>query len=173
MPSGPDIHRGYSALRRWRCSIDGATYFLTGCLARPLIGLTDDPVATIVQTRLREIEQGGHWRLRSSVLMPDHFHLLVTLSAQTPLPDVIRLFKGPLAPEFRKRGLQWQKNFYDHRLRPDDKLSQTLLYIFLNPYKAGLIKTDQKWPWYTCCSEDWSWFGGMTNDSLPFPEWIR
>ena len=105
--------------------------------------------------------------------MPDHIHLVVTLDAQTTLPGVIRLFKGSLTPELRKKRLRWQENFYDHRIRPDDKLSPVFLYIFLNPYQAGLVKAGEKWAWYKCSSVDWEWFGGMTDDALPFPEWIR
>jgi REP element-mobilizing transposase RayT len=169
----PNIHRGYSALRRGRRSLSGTDYFITGCLKRPLSGLTDATLAALVQAQLHGLESRGLWHVRTSTLMPDHFHLLVTLDVRSSLAEAVRLLKGPLSPVLRMRGLCWQKKFYDHRLRSEDDLLTTFLYIFLNPYRAGLIKTGQKWTWYQCAAEDWEWFGGMTNEAQPFPEWLR
>jgi putative transposase len=168
-----EIYRGYGALRIGRWSQTGDDYFLTGCLNRPHTGLTSDPLAGAVQAQLRELEVSDHWLVRTSVLMPDHLHLLVTLRQRGSLSATMRLFKGPLTPKLRKHGLRWQENFYDHRLRSIEELWPTFLYIFLNPYRAGLVETGQKWPWYYCAPEDWEWFGGLTNESLPFPEWLR
>ena len=173
MPTGPEIHRGYSALRRWRCTMRGPDYFITGCLDRPLTGLNHASLAPLIQARLHQMEMQGCWHVRSSVLMPDHFHLLVTLTAQSSLPEGVRLFKGPLIPVLRKHGLHWQKNFYDHRLGSADELLPTFLYIFLNPYRADLIEPTQRWLWYECAPRDWEWFGRMTNEDLPYPEWLR
>lgn len=149
------IHRGYSALRVGRWSQTNSDYFITGCLQRPLTGLAAAPLADIVRAKLHELETAGHWRLRSYVLMPDHFHLLATLGPAADLSRAIRGFKGPLAPELRARGLRWQPSFYDHRLRSEDELLPTFLYIFLNPYRAHLCATVEKWPWYFCAPEDW------------------
>lgn len=122
---------------------------------------------------MREIEAYNVCHIRTLVLMPDHIHLLMTVGPKADLSEAMRLFKGPLTPLLRQQGLQWQESFYDHRLRATDELLPTFLYIFLNPYRSGLIAAGQKWPWYECASEDWQWFGGMTNDALPFPEWLQ
>ena len=105
--------------------------------------------------------------------MPDHVHLLVTLGIQSSLADALRQLKGPLTPVLRRHDLSWQEDFYDHRLRSTDELLPTFLYIFLNPYRAGLITPEQTWPWYTCAPEDWEWFGGLTKESRPFVEWLK
>ena len=173
MAAGPEIHRGYSALRRGRCTMRGADYFITGCLKRPLVGLTEVSLATLIHARLHKLETSGHWHVRTSVLMPDHFHLLVTLDVQRSLSEVVRLFKGSLTPALRRDNLRWQENFYDHRLRSTEELLPTFLYIFLNPYRAGLIEPVQRWPWYECDMADWEWFGGLTTESRPDPEWLR
>lgn len=169
----PKIYRGYRALRVGRWSQSGSDYFLTGCLQRPLTGLATAPLAQLVRAKLHELDTAGHWHLRTYVLMPDHFHLLATLGPHDDLSGAVRQFKGSLTPALRTHGLRWQKNFYDHRLRSVDELLPTFLYIFLNPYRAGLTATGEKWPWYYCAPEDWEWFGGMTNESLPFPEWLK
>ena len=173
MESEPKVYRGTAALQRGRHSSPGADYFITGNLERPLNGLTAPSLAHLIQEQFHALARAGHWHVRTFVLMPDHFHSVVTLGPTTALSAALRLFKGPLAPVLRGHSLRWQKNFYDHRLRAVDELLPTFLYIFLNPYRANLIATDEKWPWYYCAPDDWEWFGGMTNESAPFPEWLR
>ena len=105
--------------------------------------------------------------------MPDHLHLLVTLTSTHQLSDCIRLFKGPLTPLLRSQGAAWQPSFYDHRLRHEEELLPAFLYIFLNPYRAGLAAREAMWPGYYCSPQDWEWFSPLTGESLPEPEWLR
>jgi REP element-mobilizing transposase RayT len=169
----PRIYRGYGALRVGRYSAGHSNYFVTGCLARPPTGLTEPAIADAVRAKLHELEARGLWHLRTYVLMPAHFHLLFTLGESAQLSDALRLFKGPLSPVLRAHHLRWQQNFYDHRLRAEGNLLPTFLYIFLNPHRANLIAADSTWPWYFCAPDDWEWFGGVTNASVPFPEWLK
>jgi putative transposase len=105
--------------------------------------------------------------------MPDHIHLLVTLGAFVALSEAVRTFKGRLTPTLRTTRSRWQPSFYDHRLRSSEDLLPVFLYIFLNPYRAGLCLPAQTWPGYFCCVEDWAWFEGLTNTACPEPEWLQ
>ncbi|MFZ5495155.1 MAG: hypothetical protein ACOZE5_07430 [Verrucomicrobiota bacterium] len=51
----------------------------------------------------------------------------------------MRLFKGRLTPALRNHGLKWQEGFYDHQIRESEDLLPVFLYIYLNPYRAGLL----------------------------------
>ncbi len=123
--------------------------------------------------RQLELEAAALWTVRCSALMPDHLHLLVTLHTDTSLSNAVREFKGPLTPALRLADVSWQPGFYDHRVRMHDDLFAVFLYIFLNPYRAGLCGTAEVWPGYYCCPNDWSWFGAMTKESRPEPDWLR
>ena len=105
--------------------------------------------------------------------MQDHVHLLVTLRENQSLGECVRLFKGPLIPDLRIRSLRWQEGFYDHRIREPSELLPVFLYIFLNPYCAGLIRENEHWAGYYCRAMDWGWFERMTRKSAPQPEWLR
>lgn len=105
--------------------------------------------------------------------MPDHIHLLVTLGEKRGLSEAVRLFKGPLTPAVRNAQARWQPSFYDHRLRATEDLLPVFLYIFMNPYRANLCPANQGWAGYYCCAEDWAWFGLMTHESCPEPEWLQ
>ena len=105
--------------------------------------------------------------------MPDHIHLLVRLGERVELAEVVRRCKGPLTPLLRAQGLGWQAGFHDHRLRPEEEVLPVFLYIFLNPYRAGLAQAGECWPGYRCCAEDWAWFAALTESGNPFPEWLE
>ncbi len=73
--------------------------------------------------------------------MPDHVHLLTTFP--TALAPIVRAWKRWTA---RTLGVIWQRDFFDHRLRGDEKLDETVFYILNNPVRAGLVDEWQKWP---------------------------
>ena len=166
------LQRGYAALRLGRFSQPGMNYFLTLCLQRPQIGLTEEPLLEAVFTEVRRLEDSADWTVRTAVVMPDHVHLLAVLGRETSLSGTLRFFKGRLAIAFRDYGLSWQPSFYDHRLRLAEEVLPTFRYIFLNPYLAGLIHVDEKWPGYFCAEQDWEWFKDLTSEAKPFPEWL-
>ncbi len=105
--------------------------------------------------------------------MPDHVHLLVRLGDILPLAECVRLFKGRLSPSLRTCGLNWQAGFYEHRLRAPEDVRQVFFYVYLNPYRAHLLPETQVWSGYYCHADDWKWFGSMTCESTPQPEWLR
>jgi REP element-mobilizing transposase RayT len=169
MPHGP----GYNSLRYGRYSAPGAEYFLTLTLLRPATGLSDVSLVDDVRAEWQSLEESKLWRVRTAVIMPDHLHLLVILGESSELSALVRSFKGRLTPRLREHGLRWQAGYYDHRVRPDDDRLALFRYIYLNPYRDGLLGTCERWPGYDCCGDDWAWFEPLTNQATPFPEWLR
>jgi putative transposase len=164
---------GYAALRRFRESKSGAEYFLTINLARRGSGLERPALTAAVIGQWDKLEAENHWSVRSATVMPDHLHLLVRLGGSISLQESIKLLKGRLSPCLRAGLLRWQDGFYEHQLRPVDDVQAVLLYIYLNPYRAGLISEAETWPGYRCRPEDLEWFGQLTKGSVPHPEWLR
>jgi REP element-mobilizing transposase RayT len=165
--------RGHAALRCGRWSSIGAEYFLTVCTADRKLGLAESSLSNELLSRAESFGIEGIWQLRTAVVMPDHLHLLVVLQASDGLGAAMRLYKGRLAADLRGGGLRWEKGYFDHRLRPQEDCLPVFLYIFLNPYRAGLVVPGQKWQGYYCAEEDWEWFQSLTDSGTPFPEWLR
>jgi putative transposase len=163
---------GYSALSRGRYSVAGEEYFLTFNLQRPQSGLCQPALLTRLLAALRTSETDGAWATRTAVVMPDHLHLLVRLGGRVPLGEAVRRYKGRLTVALREYGLCWQRSFFDHRLRHGEDCLPVFLYIFLNAYRAGLVKIGERWPGYYCASDDWEWFGSLAENGVPFPEWL-
>ena len=118
------------------------------------------------------MEDEGVWQVRCAVVMPDHWHGLVVLAGAVDLADAMKRFKGRLSVELRRAGLAWQAGFYEHRMRADEERVSVFRYVFLNPYRKGLLQSDELWVGYWCAPEDWEWFRSLTADGGVLPEWL-
>jgi REP element-mobilizing transposase RayT len=146
MNSSPRPTRRTSDLRIGRQSLPGATYFLTLCEARRQLGFTDPPLVSDLKEALEALHLVNDFSLIAASVMPDHLHLLGVLGARLSLSRAIGKLKAQTRAHLRARGLQWQENFYEHRLRGDDELEPFARYIFLNPYRAALLPLNATWP---------------------------
>jgi putative transposase len=168
-----DPTKGHEALRRGRASVTGAEYFLTICTEACRAGLTTSPdIALFLLTEIHLMVADHAWRLRCVVIMPDHMHLLVILGERLSLEKSVSRFKAKTSAALRMAGLAWQRNFYDHRVRSGKNRIELFLYIYLNPYHAGLCVRSDRWPWFYCCEKDWGWFQEYLDAGRPLPEWI-
>ncbi len=173
-----DPTKGHAALPRGRVSIPHAEYFLTVCTDEKRPGLTSPAAATAILTELRAMDADGAWQLRCAVVMPDHLHALAILGERLTLGQSVGRLKSKTHASLRAvaansaASLAWERDFYDHHVRPDEDRLAPFLYIFLKPYRADLCATGDRWPGYYCCDEDWSWFKGELNTERPYPEWL-
>ena len=146
---------------------------MTLCTDLRKVGLDSDNVAPVIRDELEACASDGYWRLRGAVIMPDHMHLLVELTGDLPLGRIIARVKAKSRAVMLVHGLRWQGNFYEHQLRAEDGVDSVLYYLFLNPYRAGIIGTDQRHPWFWLHPVEEGWFKPSLDDGRPFPEWLR
>ena len=171
MPRDP--HKGHAALRRGRVSIPGAEYFLTVCTEGRRPGLSVPVMAEAIIAEARRMEDDATWQLRCLVVMSDHIHLLVVLGRRLTLGKCVARLKAKTGARLKAGDLVWERDFYDHHLRPDEQSLDLFLYIYLNPYRAGFCSRSDRWPWYYCRAEDWKWFKDCLQDERPAPEWLK
>ncbi|WP_420239806.1 REP-associated tyrosine transposase [Telmatobacter bradus] len=80
------------------------------------------------------------YQLHEFVLMPDHFHLL--LSPEVALERTMQLIKGGFSfrakKELGSNAEVWQRGFSDHRIRDFEDYEQHVHYIHLNPVRKHL-----------------------------------
>lgn len=118
-----------------------------------------DNIAQIVVKELHNLH-GDRYQLMGYCIMPNHVHLLIESlireqanhrgkSAKYPVMDTLRLLKGRTARacnlELKRNGSFWQHESYDHVVRDERELEQTIQYILNNPVKAGLAKEWKAW----------------------------
>ena len=99
--------------------------------------------------------------LHAAVIMPDHVHLLFTALRDAQgwtfaLPEILRAIKGCSARSINKlagrTGRVWQDESFDHVMRGDESLQETIEYIRQNPVRKGLVENpeDYQWLWVAC-----------------------
>jgi len=117
------------------------SYFLTICSAdrKPVVA------SDAVDERVRGFVAGSMDRYQvwvdSYVLMPDHIHLIVTVSGDAVIGEWVKAFKAFVA----HREFKWQEGFFDHILRGSESRSEKWKYIRMNPVRAGLVTTPDEW----------------------------
>jgi len=101
-------------------------------------------------------------QLHAAVIMPDHVHLLFTALRDADgwtfaLPEILRAIKGTSARSINKlsgrTGPVWQDESFDHVLRGNESLRETMEYIRQNPVRKGLVNKpeDYQWLWVEEC----------------------
>jgi len=88
--------------------------------------------------------------------MPDHVHLLFTALRDREgwtfaLPEILRAIKGTSARSINRLsgrgGPLWQDESFDHVLRGDESLRETVEYIRQNPVRKGLVRKPEEYVW--------------------------
>lgn len=154
-------------------SLAGARYFITICARRPEDRLVQPSVAGAITSALERMERDGDADLVAYTVMPDHVHLLASLTGRLSLSRLVGKFKALTELAMRAGCLQWQENFFDHRLRPEDRTGDYALYVFLNPYRAGLICHDEVWPWWRKSAvHDFDFVSMLDSGRYPPRAWI-
>jgi hypothetical protein len=105
--------------------------------------------------------------------MPDHVHVLFVLGSSLTLSQVWSKFKSLTKRSLGSVGLTWQTNFYDHRLRSDVSIETFARYVFLNPYRKGLLDLNEVWPWWVLNREYPPEFLELLGErKVPPREWL-
>jgi putative transposase len=85
------------------------------------------------------------WFIHLFLLMRDHIRALLSFPQQgSGLQQTIKSWKSWTAKSLR---IQWQRDFFEHRLRQNESASEKFHYILANPVRAGLTETPTEWPW--------------------------
>ena len=110
---------------------DGSFFFITiNCeprdenhLARPEPGYAVLRAAAHYHERLR-------WHCRLLLLMPDHLHGIIAFPREPGMKLTTEQWKRYLS---RNHNVDWQRDFFDHRLRNHHEMMEKLDYILQNP----------------------------------------
>lgn len=108
-------------------------------MRRPILTQNIDLIWQAVDT----INKKSPFDLIAWVVMPDHFHFLISPGKDNIL-KIIQRIKLSFSVEYRKRnpasaGVVWQAGFWDHITRNDMDFNHHLDYIHFNPVKHGIV----------------------------------
>ena len=105
--------------------------------------------------------------------MLDHVHVLFSPGDLLSVGQCVARWKAEVSRKVFRRD-EWQRDFWDHRIRPDEKEEGYAFYMFLNPYRAGLIEPRQTWPgWWAPDPKRFSFLAALDAQGVPPKEWMN
>jgi putative transposase len=114
-------------------------------------------IDTLLHYRLQ-----GKYLLQEFVVMPNHFHLLITPTLT--IERAMQLIKGGFSYRARRElgfaGEIWQPSYYDRRVRDAEEYSNFRYYIRHNPVRRGLARTPEEYPYGSA-------YPGFVRDEVP------
>ena len=158
-------------------------FLTTSCYRRqPLLGTPKrrDRFLNILEETRRKYRFVVH----GYVVMPEHFHLLITEPEEGDPSVVMKVIKERFSRQLNRRlrklaAVQdtlweqvrepvWQKRFYDFNVWSARKQMEKLRYMHRNPVKRGLVERPEQWKW----SSFRAYFYGETGAvRVKFQEW--
>jgi putative transposase len=137
-----------------RLDLAGHMYFITCCLDGRRSLLRDEVLADLLLGLYAKARDRGKLALHAYVLMPDHYHLLLTLYGDTSIGNLVRHVHSAFSRRYRDThtvtGRIWQRRFYDHVIRDERDWQESWDYIHGNPANAGLVSDPSAYHWSSC-----------------------
>ncbi|MGA8407103.1 MAG: transposase [Candidatus Acidiferrales bacterium] len=129
----------------------GATYFVTTDTWQRRSLFRTPAIAAIVEDTIFHYRDQGNYLVHRHVVMPDHWHLIVTPGNSTTLEKSVQLIKGGSSREIGKRdGMRfpvWHAGFTEHQIRGQQVFDSHVKYIDENPVKTRLAENSAEYPW--------------------------
>jgi putative transposase len=127
------------------------TFFVTSVTVDRKNLLQSRRMALLLLDVLDENRRKGRFSLHEFVIMPDHFHLLITPGENVSLEKAVQYIKGGFSfragKELGKRFEIWQKSFTNHRVNSREDYEMHRAYIRENPVLRKLCASPELFPY--------------------------
>jgi|SRR5437868_4370237 len=147
-------------------------YFITITSERRATIFADLSIGEWLLSHLLQRASLQNFSMHAYCVMPDHVHFVCEgLSDTCDLVAFVNAFKQRTGYEFRaKHGSRlWQMRYYDHILRPKEKIEDAACYIWWNPVRKGLCREPHQYP--LCGSSTIDWIKGSSANTKWLPPW--
>ncbi|MFQ6001945.1 MAG: transposase [Anaerolineae bacterium] len=154
---------------RGKLTASGGVFFVTTTFVdfKPL--LLNDSYYRLIIDSLDFMQRRGDFTLIAYSIMPTHLHLVLQISGEKNISEIMRDFKKYTSFRIRKRleddghhrmveSLRlprgnrqvfkvWMDRFDDLLITNEETLRTKVEYIHQNPVRAGLVERDIDWPY--------------------------
>jgi putative transposase len=129
------------------------TYFVTAVTVerRSLFQVT--ATAELLQQTILDYRSQGKFLLHALVIMPDHFHALITPAPDVSLEKAVQFVKGGFSFRLKSKHDVWTRSFNESQISTEEKFINCVRYIEENPVRRGLVLTPQAYPFSSASHE--------------------
>ena len=140
------------------------TFFVTSSISGRRSLLQSDRSAQLFPQTLSHYRDLAKFRLHAFVIMPNHFHVLITVGQNISIERAVQFIKGGFAyragKELGFRAPVWQKGFSEVRVLDETSLLRMAEYIHNNPVRRQIVDKPEDFPYSSA-------FAGSTVDPMP------
>jgi putative transposase len=139
-------------------------HFITCSCYRRRPGLGTGPRRNLFLRVLEQVRERYRFDVVGYVVMPEHFHLLMSEPEQGDPSLVMQVLKQRVARQAHRRRRRrraqpelfaltpgeapfWQRRFYDFNVWSKRKRVEKLRYMHRNPVARGLVPSPELWAW--------------------------
>ena len=142
-----------------RIFLDGYSYYLTVVTHKRNPILIDN--IDLLRESFRVSKRKYRYKIEAIVILPDHFHVILTPHNAKDYPNIIRTIKQHFSKHCdakyyehleqstsrQKEGYKpiWQKKYYEHTIRNQKDFEEKVNYIYNNPIKHGYAENIKDW----------------------------
>ena len=122
------------------------TYLVTAVTAqrRRLFQVT--ATAELLLRTILDYRSQGRFLLHAFVIMPDHFHALITPAPDVSLEKAMQFIKGGFSFRLKSKLDVWMRSFNESQILSEEKFMNCVRYIEDNPVRRGLVSTPEAYP---------------------------
>ena len=122
------------------------TYLVTAVTAqrRSLFQVT--ATAELLERTILDYRGQEKFLLHAFVIMPDHFHALITPAPDVSLEKAMQFIKGGFSFRLKCKLDVWMRSFNESQIMSEEKFMGCVRYIEENPVRRGLVTTPQAHP---------------------------
>ncbi|MBU2101948.1 MAG: transposase [bacterium] len=138
-------------LNRKRIYVEQLPYFITVNFfkRKPFFRY---PGYTLLMLQVLKVQREQYFfKLYEYILMPDHYHIIISPAKDKNISNVMHHCNGMFAKLFNRKsgnkGQVFQHGFYDHGIRDLRDYQIKAQYIHMNPVRAGLALQPEQYPW--------------------------
>jgi putative transposase len=99
--------------------------------------------AELLERTILDYHSQGKFLLHAFVIMPDHFHALITPAPDVSLEKAMQFIKGGFSFRLKSKHDVWMRSFNESQIMTEEKFMSCTRYIEENPVRRGLVATPE------------------------------
>jgi putative transposase len=122
------------------------TFFITAVAANRRRLFQTDANANLLLNLMNEDREKGRYHVHAFVLMPDHFHILLTPAPDVSIEKAVQFIKGGFSFRLKSKMPVWEDSFTKRRIEDAHDFDTHRDYIHANPVRAHLAANPEDFP---------------------------
>jgi putative transposase len=127
------------------------TYLVTAVAAQRHSIFQVTEKAQLLQQTILDYRGQGKFLLHAYVVMPDHFHALITPAPDVSLEKAMQFIKGGFSFRLKSKADVWMRSFNESQILTEEKFVHCLRYIEDNPVRKRLVETPEAYCYSSAC----------------------